>query len=753
MVVGGQTVSQYFIHQPNGDLSVMAGDKVILPCKVENKVGPLQWTRDGFGLGTSRSLPGFPRLSLGGEDLRRDWDLVIDKVQVEDEAEYECQVGDIRSRSARLVVNVPSGPPVIGSGRQIVRVTEGAKAELECRSEGGKPAAELEWGGDVVLTQHSTMSRNVEGFKTFVSISTVTLVAVRENDGIEVSCTASNIVSPPVSAKISLDVSYKPRVNIKRLVRTEDVKEGDDLQFICQVSAKPRDVKIGWMLEGVDVSPGEDEHILTIKNVSKQVNQKELSCTVTNRVGTGEDTLVLTVNYGPYIVLEPHTVHAREGETVHMACQAESYPPASYAWYKLGDTKVYSFTSSLTTVATNTTEGSYYCQARTSHSSSGPSSQAQLVILRRPVIDSKQTQYGDQDHSVSIICVSRHTLHNTSIAWRHKGNLLAASVRADNTDGASHHGVNDKYAVVNIAREYVIESTLTINNAMVDDFGVYTCTMENDLGMDEMKILLVNGDLPRELVVLRLVLAILGFVSCILVVCVAIRCYNNCQKSLSEEDDNQLETERSEAMLDNPTATVNARKRHKTDSSENLSDELLGSHGNIHGRVLNTISKDFAAFYGNPHLSSHMNSDDDDEDTGSVRTNLLVDQINHPKEMKAFYGNAHLSSHMQSDDDDTASVRIRLDDDKVHTPREMTAFYRNTRLSYHHNDDEICQNIRETGTRQKNVNFDPKTTVFNVRDDVSEDPYAYDDIVMEGACDVTDDDEDITTLTETKVIN
>jgi len=74
-----------------------------------------------------------------------DWDLVIDKVQVEDEAEYECQVGDIRSRSARLVVNVPSGPPVIGSGRQIVRVTEGAKAELECRSEGGKPAAEVRW--------------------------------------------------------------------------------------------------------------------------------------------------------------------------------------------------------------------------------------------------------------------------------------------------------------------------------------------------------------------------------------------------------------------------------------------------------------------------------------------------------------------------------------------------------------------------------------------------------------------------------
>ena len=76
-----------------------------------------------------------------------DWDLVIEQVQVEDEAEYECQVGDIRSRSARLEVNVKSGLPVIRSDGHTVRVTEGVEAELECRSEGGKPAAKVRGGG------------------------------------------------------------------------------------------------------------------------------------------------------------------------------------------------------------------------------------------------------------------------------------------------------------------------------------------------------------------------------------------------------------------------------------------------------------------------------------------------------------------------------------------------------------------------------------------------------------------------------
>ena len=114
--------------------------------------------------------------------------------------------------------------------------------------------------------------------------------------------------------------------------------------------------------------------------------------------------------------------------------------------------------------------------------------------------------------------------------------------------------------VVNTAKEYVIEGSLTFKNATLDDFGVYTCSMENDLGRDEMKILLVNGgmngslrplvvilyiaDLPRELVVVRLVLAVLGVISCVLVVCVAVRCYKSFQNSSYVEDDNKLHSER-----------------------------------------------------------------------------------------------------------------------------------------------------------------------------------------------------------------
>ena len=43
------------------------GEQVTLPCRVENAVGKLQWTRDDFGLGLGRDLTGFDR--YGGSSV------------------------------------------------------------------------------------------------------------------------------------------------------------------------------------------------------------------------------------------------------------------------------------------------------------------------------------------------------------------------------------------------------------------------------------------------------------------------------------------------------------------------------------------------------------------------------------------------------------------------------------------------------------------------------------------------------------
>jgi hypothetical protein len=140
-------VEQRFLREPP-DQTAAVGEHVTLPCRVENKMGNLQWTRDDFGLGLNRNLKGFDRYRMSGSDEEGDYTLDIDYVELEDDAQFQCQVGaapgvePVRSRYATLTVTVPPESPQIINGK-VLRTQEDRMVKLECVSRGGKPAAEV----------------------------------------------------------------------------------------------------------------------------------------------------------------------------------------------------------------------------------------------------------------------------------------------------------------------------------------------------------------------------------------------------------------------------------------------------------------------------------------------------------------------------------------------------------------------------------------------------------------------------------
>ena len=77
-----------------------------------------------------------------------DYTLDINPVLLEDDADFQCQVGAIpgvgaiRSVDAHLTVTVPPEPPKIYNGKQIDTV-ETRTVEIRCESRGGKPVAEV----------------------------------------------------------------------------------------------------------------------------------------------------------------------------------------------------------------------------------------------------------------------------------------------------------------------------------------------------------------------------------------------------------------------------------------------------------------------------------------------------------------------------------------------------------------------------------------------------------------------------------
>ncbi|RXN18709.1 nephrin isoform X1 [Labeo rohita] len=93
---------QAFKTEPR-NVTVRAGATSLLKCEVLRASGAVQWVKDGLLLGPQRSLPGYPRYSMTGDQQKGQYHLQIFNVSLEDDGPYECQVG--RSVSSRAIVS------------------------------------------------------------------------------------------------------------------------------------------------------------------------------------------------------------------------------------------------------------------------------------------------------------------------------------------------------------------------------------------------------------------------------------------------------------------------------------------------------------------------------------------------------------------------------------------------------------------------------------------------------------------------
>ncbi|XP_063588836.1 nephrin-like [Penaeus indicus] len=151
MIKGVKGEQQLFLVTPES-VRVRAGDDVFLRCIVRNQQGNAQWTKDGFALGFGRTVPGYPRYRYAGDSARGEHHLVIKGVTLQDDGEYQCQVGPTANATAiwaaaNVTVLVP--PEIISiNGRPdgaAVRARAGSGLTLECLVEKGRPAPRVTW--------------------------------------------------------------------------------------------------------------------------------------------------------------------------------------------------------------------------------------------------------------------------------------------------------------------------------------------------------------------------------------------------------------------------------------------------------------------------------------------------------------------------------------------------------------------------------------------------------------------------------
>ncbi|XP_076325674.1 irregular chiasm C-roughest protein-like isoform X2 [Tachypleus tridentatus] len=472
-------VQQTFAIQP-ADRTAIIGDTIVLPCRVLHKKGSLQWTRDGFGLGSERSLAGFPRYSMVGSDEEGDFSLQITNVSLEDDAVFQCQVGasdmvkGIRSRSAVFTVYVPPEPPRILQ-QDYMETTAGMLVELTCESNGGKPTAELSWldEEDNVVTEGIELTTQQLGDnKRTNAVLKWTFKPSREHDGKTFSCRSENpALKQPIVTSIKLAVKYPPEVTLT--ANSNKIKEFDDVQFTCDAVANPADIMYKWYRNDALIKE-DNTTTLIIRKVTRQDNGQTVSCEVNNKIGTTKSTYILNICYGPVFKSPLENIAADPNKEVRLFCAVDGNPSPKITWMfkdsRIVGREKYLIIPRITPDKT----GKYTCKASVS---GFPEISANLFVFIKgpPAVKSSTVQYGIEGQQVKVECLITSIPEPTRVVWIKQSQV----VDIDNSDG---------YEIVTEPLVDGLRNLLIIHKAEENDFGDYNCSAWNSLGHDSMVI-------------------------------------------------------------------------------------------------------------------------------------------------------------------------------------------------------------------------------------------------------------------------
>ncbi|XP_029303084.1 kin of IRRE-like protein 3 isoform X2 [Cottoperca gobio] len=468
--ISGHGAEAMFSQQPQ-DLVVVAGQPVTLPCTIPGYHGVVLWIKDGLALGVGRDLAGYPRYTVIGDHGSGEHHLRIQRVELMDDAVFECQAvqAAMRSRPARLTVLVPPEDPVI-SGGPVVSLRAGDPLNLTCHADNAKPAASIIWirNGEVLngAMYSKTLLRDGRREST---VSTLYLSSSNIETGQQIVCKASNKAVPNgKETSVTIDIQHLPLVNLS--VEPQPVLEGNHVKFHCSAKANPPVTVYRWAKGGSIIKEVSGDTYEVI--VDHSFFTEPVSCEVTNPLGSTNISRNVDVYFGPRMAAEPQSLQVDLGSDAVFNCAWTGNPSLTIVWMKRGSGVVLSNENLLTLKSVRQEDaGKYVCRAVVPRVGAGEK-EVSLTVNGPPTISSTQTQQALHGEKGQIKCFIRSTPPPDRIAWSWKETVLES-------------GTSGRYTVETVTTEEGVISTLTMSNIVPADFQtIYNCTAWNSFGSD-----------------------------------------------------------------------------------------------------------------------------------------------------------------------------------------------------------------------------------------------------------------------------
>ncbi|KYN16096.1 Neural cell adhesion molecule 2 [Trachymyrmex cornetzi] len=245
--------------------------------------------------------------------------------------------------TSEVILDVNLKPLVVNITNKRFHLSALRTYEIECVSSGSRPEAVITWWKGTHQVKH--MARNFADNPN-VTRSVLSYVPTIEDEGKFLTCRAENPVVPnsALEDKWHLLVYYAPVVSIKlgSSLKANDINEGDDVYFECDVRANPRSYKLLWFKDGKELHQNATAGIilpggrsLVLQSVTKS-SAGEYSCMAANVEGKSVSRPVpLEVMYAPICKDGSSTqvVGALKHETISLVCGVQSKPPpTTFHW-------------------------------------------------------------------------------------------------------------------------------------------------------------------------------------------------------------------------------------------------------------------------------------------------------------------------------------------------------------------------------------------------------------------------------------
>ncbi|XP_069983545.1 synaptogenesis protein syg-2-like [Penaeus vannamei] len=213
-----------------------------------------------------RHVPGYPRYRYAGDPAKGEHHLVIKGVTLQDDGEYQCQVGptaDTRPIWASANVTVMVAPDDVALlGREdgsVVEVMTGSGVALECQVGKARPPPGVAWYRDGLLLHqglHEDQIQTAPQARLWSVRSRLTLTATKEDDKIQFSCRAVHPALPkdaakPLEVSVTLSVLHPPNTPIISGYKSSDVLlSGDRRTLTCRVVGGNPRPRVAWYFYG-----------------------------------------------------------------------------------------------------------------------------------------------------------------------------------------------------------------------------------------------------------------------------------------------------------------------------------------------------------------------------------------------------------------------------------------------------------------------------------------------------------------------